>query len=258
MDNGLQADTQVTCRHLDPRKQTALLEGGVFSLFSSVADIELMSAPVDQSSAYNPVGYMAIVSFSGYQQGFLAFACSDRLARQLASNMLDESDHLSNRCLCSTLGEAAVILLTSLLQTMPGKACHAIAAPSVFCNDTSLLQKLRTDNRGCYCSLAHGAEWVLARLVIHPENCLMTAADRGISRRTVITPAQAHRLFTCPRFGHHCRQELHPETAPFQTMPMNLEKAVSRGDTETRRVLSCTYGIPLFHCKVDRLFQVTT
>lgn len=213
----MQQDKQPVCRHLDPRNLKALLEGSAVALFSSVAEIELLNAPDGHLADCSLEGCTAIVNFSGYQQGFLAFACSGNLTRLLAKNMLEETDELNNHHLSSVMGEAAVILLTGIFEGIPGRSCHTVSAPAVICNDSSFMRKLLADTRGSSCSFYYGSEWAVIKLVIHPENCLHAAPDNDSSHLIPMSVKQAHRLLTCPRFGHPCRQELHPEPIPLQT-----------------------------------------
>lgn len=224
-DQTMLADRQGTCHLVEIHDYAALLEGSVVSFFSNVADIELLTTVPGQSQDSAQRSITAIINFSGNEKGFLALNCTDALARGLATNMLGESEELSEGFLCSALGEAATILMVSLLESIPGNTCHTTSTPAVIRGDEALLKKLLADPRGYSCSLFHGPERVLVKLVIHPPNCL-AASDKG-SDQAAITLHQAHRLFSCPRFGHPCRRDQHPDPcsphtihgAPYQVRP---------------------------------------
>ena len=96
----------------------ALLEGAVVSIFSTVADIELLSQPTDPATETSHNSITVILNFGGHEQGFLALNCSDALAGLLAINMSGDTEELSDSYLCGALSETAHIIVTSLFENM--------------------------------------------------------------------------------------------------------------------------------------------
>lgn len=194
----------------------ALLEGAVVSIFSTVADIELLSRPTDPATETSHNSITVILNFGGHEQGFLALNCSDALAGLLAINMSGDTEELSDSYLCGALSETAHIIVTSLFENMPHRSCHTVSNPAVIRGDDTLVQKLTADPRGYTCSFFHGTGRVLVKLVMHPSNCL--AATIRMPEYPASALHQAHRLFSCPRFGHQCRQLQHTEPSSPHTV----------------------------------------
>lgn len=141
---------------------------------------------------------------------------TESLARHLMTRMLGDVEELDERCMFNSLGEAVNILTLNLLETLPEKHCHRLSLPAMICNDDALLQKLLLDNRGYTCIFSHGAERIVVKFVIRPPDCMITSCKSDEQTESALR--QAHRLFSCPRFGHPCRRELLLETSSPHTV----------------------------------------
>lgn len=192
------------------------LEECVISFFSMAAEVELVAPPPGQQQPLTGQSITSIVNFEGLEQGFLALNISESLARHLMTRMLGDVEELSDRCMLNSLGEAVNILTLSLLEGLPEKHCHRLSLPAMIRDDDTLLQKLLQDNRGYTCSFFHGTERIVVKFVIHPADCMMTSFKPDDQTESALR--QAHRLFSCPRFGHPCRREQLLETSSPHTV----------------------------------------
>ena len=203
-------------QQLPPRDHAVQLEACISSFFCSAAEIELVTGQAGMHRDQSDKNITVIINFEGLEQGFLALNISETLAHHLVVCMLGDVEELNDSCLFNTLGETANILALSLLESLPEKHCHSISMPAIIRDDDTLVQKLLRDNRGYTCSLFHGTERVLVKFVIHPPDCMISSLKPNEQAET--TRRQAHRLFSCPRFGHPCRREQTCETSSPHTV----------------------------------------
>ncbi len=184
------------------REYEEILDKRIASFFSSLAGIYILPAyTVTKPSGCKP-GLTVIVKFDGVKHGFLAINCSEELTYLIASNMLEATEELSENDLFSALGEAADILTSDLLETIPAMQRHIISVPTVVRSDKNLLHKLYADNRRYSRLFLCGTENILVKFVIHLPNCLAIETKR---QEWIGSDLQyVHNLFSCARFGNPC------------------------------------------------------